>query len=243
MTVFWCFRDTSRQCIDNADAISSFQPLGKCSTLRMMAFRICCVYICTFVILNFLHITDWYLWFQNLRIYFTSSPETSHGALSTIFSNTFREFAEMSRRNESGTEPFFTLVPILGAGTSATSMDNILTCELLASKFQWQLFSFLGWLCTYLWVEKLTATPVTISHTHTHTRCRILWNTSLLIAFWSTALSIQGNIHVLHYSCSIIHCACILFPKYMIFLISILTILPAVHLFFDPFLLWCAQNH
>lgn len=71
----------------------------------------------------------------NLRIYFTASPETSHGTLSTIFTQTFTEFAEMSRRISSNTEPFFTLVPILGAGTSATSMDNILTCELFASKF------------------------------------------------------------------------------------------------------------
>ncbi|XP_057778720.1 diphthine--ammonia ligase [Salvia miltiorrhiza] len=71
----------------------------------------------------------------NLRIYFSTSPETSHAALSTIFTNAFTEFAEMSRRIESGTEPFFTLVPILAAGTSATAMDNILTCELFARKF------------------------------------------------------------------------------------------------------------
>ncbi|KAH6762662.1 endoribonuclease [Perilla frutescens var. hirtella] len=71
----------------------------------------------------------------NLRIYFTASPETSHGTLSTIFSNAFTEFAAMSRRITSNAEPFFIVVPILGAGTSATSMDNILTCELFARKF------------------------------------------------------------------------------------------------------------
>ncbi|KAL1549708.1 diphthine--ammonia ligase [Salvia divinorum] len=70
----------------------------------------------------------------NLRIYFSTIPETNYGALSTIFTNAFAEFAEM-RRIDSGTEPFFTLVPILGAGTSATAMDNILTCELFARKF------------------------------------------------------------------------------------------------------------
>lgn len=71
----------------------------------------------------------------NLRIYFGASPETSHGMLSTIFTNAFTEFAEMSRRITNDKEPFFILVPILGAGTSATSMDNILTCELFARKF------------------------------------------------------------------------------------------------------------
>ncbi|XP_042046236.1 diphthine--ammonia ligase-like [Salvia splendens] len=71
----------------------------------------------------------------NLRIYFSTSPETSHGALSTIFTNAFTEFAEMSKRIDKDAEPLFTLVPILGAGTSATSMDNLLTCELFARKF------------------------------------------------------------------------------------------------------------
>lgn len=109
------------------------------------------------------------LWFQNLRIYFTASPETSHRALSAIFSNAFSEFAEMSRRIESGTEAFFTLVSVLGAGTSATSMDNILTCELFASKFQWKLF-FVSSLAMYIFMgAKLIVTPLILLDTHTRT--------------------------------------------------------------------------
>ncbi|KAL6516206.1 hypothetical protein OROGR_019511 [Orobanche gracilis] len=73
----------------------------------------------------------------NLRIYFTASPHTSHEMLSTIFTNAFDEFGQMSNRIDSKHKwPIFNLVPVLGAGRSATSMDdNIFTCELFARKF------------------------------------------------------------------------------------------------------------
>ncbi|KAL8551962.1 hypothetical protein ACS0TY_000856 [Phlomoides rotata] len=71
----------------------------------------------------------------NLRIYFTASPETSHAKLSSIFYNAYNEFANISTRIDSDQGPMFNLVPVLGAGSSATSIDNILTCELIARKF------------------------------------------------------------------------------------------------------------
>ncbi|KAL0419385.1 UNVERIFIED_CONTAM: Diphthine--ammonia ligase [Sesamum radiatum] len=71
---------------------------------------------------------------QNLRIYFTASPDASHETLSTIFTDAFNEFGKMSRRIDSDKGSLFNLLPVLGAGRSATSLDNILTCELFARK-------------------------------------------------------------------------------------------------------------
>lgn len=53
--------------------------------------------------------------------------------LSLIFSGVLHEFGELTGRIEMGNEPIFSLVPVLGSGKS-TSMDDIITCELLASK-------------------------------------------------------------------------------------------------------------
>lgn len=69
-----------------------------------------------------------------LRIYFATILHTSHGKLSTIFTRVFSEFSQMSMRIDTDKEPIFNLVPVLGAGRSATSMDDILTCELYAKK-------------------------------------------------------------------------------------------------------------
>ncbi|KAK3029293.1 hypothetical protein RJ639_040129, partial [Escallonia herrerae] len=66
----------------------------------------------------------------NLRIYFPTNLRISHETLSLIFATAFDEFAEMSGRVETGKEPVFSLIPALGAGKSATSMDDIITCEL-----------------------------------------------------------------------------------------------------------------
>ncbi|KAL9163993.1 hypothetical protein ABFS82_06G077900 [Erythranthe guttata] len=73
---------------------------------------------------------------MNLRIYYTSSAKTNHGTLLKIFTTIFDELCERSGRIDSDKGPNFNLVPVLGAGTSASSMDNnILTCELFARKF------------------------------------------------------------------------------------------------------------
>ncbi|XP_075485034.1 diphthine--ammonia ligase isoform X1 [Primulina tabacum] len=69
-----------------------------------------------------------------LRIYFATTLCTSHGKLSTIFTRVFNEFSQMSLRIDTDKEPIFNLVPVLGAGRSATSMNDILTCELYAKK-------------------------------------------------------------------------------------------------------------
>ncbi|KAK2968296.1 hypothetical protein RJ640_016228 [Escallonia rubra] len=74
----------------------------------------------------------------NLRIYFPTSLHISHETLSLIFATAFDEFAEMSGRVETGKEPVFSLIPVLGAGKSATSMDDIITCELFVRKSQAQ---------------------------------------------------------------------------------------------------------
>ncbi|KAK6164415.1 hypothetical protein DH2020_001279 [Rehmannia glutinosa] len=97
--------------------------------VRMAEF---CVYLLDNVLLE-----NEFSWdnVMNLRIYFTASSHTSHGMLSTIFTNAFNEFGEMSKRIDSDKGPIFNLVPVLGAGRSTTSMDNIFTCELFARKF------------------------------------------------------------------------------------------------------------
>ncbi|KAL3819364.1 hypothetical protein ACJIZ3_005269 [Penstemon smallii] len=71
---------------------------------------------------------------MNLRIYFATSLGIFHETLSGIFTNVFEEFGQISRRIDNDKGPIFNLVPVLGAGKLATSLDDILTCELFASK-------------------------------------------------------------------------------------------------------------
>lgn len=75
-----------------------------------------------------------YFLLQHLRFYFPTSLGLPVEVLSLMLNNAFNELAEMDQRLIIGEEPIFNLVPVLGAGSSATSMDNILTCELFASK-------------------------------------------------------------------------------------------------------------
>ncbi|CAK9174363.1 unnamed protein product [Ilex paraguariensis] len=71
---------------------------------------------------------------KNLRFYFATGLHISHGTLSLIFTHAFKEFSDMSQRIKIHKEPIFNLVPVLGAGSSAASIDDIITCELFASK-------------------------------------------------------------------------------------------------------------
>ncbi|XP_059291304.1 diphthine--ammonia ligase isoform X2 [Lycium ferocissimum] len=71
---------------------------------------------------------------MNLRLYFASSLNIPHGTLSQIFSDVFNEFAQMSRRIKVDAEPILNIVPVLGAGRSLSTLDDIFTCELIASK-------------------------------------------------------------------------------------------------------------
>ncbi|AAF63779.1 unknown protein [Arabidopsis thaliana] len=70
----------------------------------------------------------------SLRIHFSTSIGVSVERLSAIFVSAFRELNEMSDgvKMDSLKEPIFNLVPVLGAGNSSASLDNIITCELFA---------------------------------------------------------------------------------------------------------------
>ncbi|CAA7041137.1 unnamed protein product [Microthlaspi erraticum] len=70
----------------------------------------------------------------SLRIHFSTSLGVSIERLSYIYSTAFRELNEMSHggRVNGLKEPIFNLVPVLGAGNSSASLDNLITCELFA---------------------------------------------------------------------------------------------------------------
>ena len=74
------------------------------------------------------------LLFQCMRIYFQTVVMGQMEKLSLIFSKAFLEFSHINPEFKSSHEPIFNLVPVLGSGRSATSMDAVLTCELLAQK-------------------------------------------------------------------------------------------------------------
>lgn len=69
----------------------------------------------------------------NLRLYFPTSLSMPMVTLSAIFSSAFDELAVMNPRMKIDGDSIFNLVPVLGAGRSAT-MDDIITCELFAQK-------------------------------------------------------------------------------------------------------------
>lgn len=71
---------------------------------------------------------------MNFRLYFASGLNITHGTLSQIFSDVFNEFAELSQRIKVDAEPILNIVPVLGAGRSLSTLDDIFTCELIASK-------------------------------------------------------------------------------------------------------------
>jgi diphthine-ammonia ligase len=71
---------------------------------------------------------------QYLRLYFPTSLNVPMETLSLMFTNAFVELAVMDQAVKIGHEPIFNLVPVLGAGSSSTSMNDTITCELLARK-------------------------------------------------------------------------------------------------------------
>ncbi|KAK4371458.1 hypothetical protein RND71_010933 [Anisodus tanguticus] len=71
---------------------------------------------------------------MNFRLYFASSGNIPHGTLSRIFSDVFNESAQMSRRIKVDAEPILNIVPVLGAGKYLSTLDDIFTCELIATK-------------------------------------------------------------------------------------------------------------
>ncbi|KAF5746956.1 hypothetical protein HS088_TW06G01132 [Tripterygium wilfordii] len=71
---------------------------------------------------------------MNLRIYYPANLDVMLKTLSLMFAEAFKELSEMGRFVLTGVEPIFNLVPVLGAGRSAETMDNRITCELFAQK-------------------------------------------------------------------------------------------------------------
>ncbi|KAK9087348.1 hypothetical protein Syun_029742 [Stephania yunnanensis] len=70
----------------------------------------------------------------NLRFYFPVGSRTPSDSLFSIFRDAFDEFAALSGRIDTDKGSFFNLVPVVGAGRSAESMDDVITCELVATK-------------------------------------------------------------------------------------------------------------
>ncbi|BAT84968.1 hypothetical protein VIGAN_04245400 [Vigna angularis var. angularis] len=73
---------------------------------------------------------------MSLRFYIRESLQMSAQLLQPMFCNALFELSEMSHNNfKNGEEPIFNIVPVIGAGKSASSMDDVVTCELLARKY------------------------------------------------------------------------------------------------------------
>ncbi|XP_047170876.1 diphthine--ammonia ligase isoform X2 [Vigna umbellata] len=73
---------------------------------------------------------------MSLRFYIPESLQMSVQLLQPMFCNALFELSEMSHNNfKNGEEPIFNIVPVIGAGKSASSMDDVVTCELLARKY------------------------------------------------------------------------------------------------------------
>ncbi|XP_010485824.1 PREDICTED: diphthine--ammonia ligase-like [Camelina sativa] len=70
----------------------------------------------------------------SLRIHLSTSLGVSVERLSDTFASAFRELNEKSDgvKVDSSKEPILNVVPVLGAGNTSTSFDNIITCELFA---------------------------------------------------------------------------------------------------------------
>ncbi|XP_074292828.1 diphthine--ammonia ligase-like [Silene latifolia] len=69
-----------------------------------------------------------------LRLYYQAGSVVQMETLSLAFSIAFQEFADANPDFKSSDKPIFNLVPVLGTGRRATSIDTVLTCELLAQK-------------------------------------------------------------------------------------------------------------
>ncbi|VFQ81252.1 unnamed protein product [Cuscuta campestris] len=71
----------------------------------------------------------------SFRIYYaTTCLNISHGAIFQIFANVFDEFGQIRQGVNIMNEHILNLVPVVSIGTSASSMDDIITCELISRK-------------------------------------------------------------------------------------------------------------
>ncbi|KAG4396115.1 hypothetical protein GLYMA_19G115700v4 [Glycine max] len=72
---------------------------------------------------------------MSLRFYIPVSLQMSVQLLQPMFCNALFELSEMSQKKlKTGEEPIFNIVPVIGSGRSASSMDDVVTCELMAQK-------------------------------------------------------------------------------------------------------------
>ncbi|XP_002521986.2 diphthine--ammonia ligase [Ricinus communis] len=71
---------------------------------------------------------------MTLRFYLPTSLSMTLETVSLMFTSAFKELSEMGRTIQTGEEPAFNIVPVLGAGKSVASMDDVITCELFAQK-------------------------------------------------------------------------------------------------------------
>ncbi|TKY62865.1 Diphthine--ammonia ligase [Spatholobus suberectus] len=72
---------------------------------------------------------------MSLRFYIPVSLQMSVQLLQPMFCNALFELSEMSQKKfKSGEEPIFNIIPVIGSGRSASSMDDVVTCELMARK-------------------------------------------------------------------------------------------------------------
>ena len=68
-----------------------------------------------------------------LRFYYSVEQSVAAGVMSRVFTEAFAELGEADGSLRTDGAPIFNVVPVSRSGRSA-SMDDIVTCELLASK-------------------------------------------------------------------------------------------------------------
>lgn len=70
---------------------------------------------------------------QILRFYYPTRLLLSADVIDCVFSEAFLDLAQVDKSMKLGKEALFNLVPVIGSGQSS-SADDLITCELLASK-------------------------------------------------------------------------------------------------------------
>ncbi|KAJ8760522.1 hypothetical protein K2173_015189 [Erythroxylum novogranatense] len=69
-----------------------------------------------------------------LRVYLPTSLNMNVETVSHMFKHAFDELPKVDERLQTATEPVFNIVPVIGTGKSAVSMDDVISCELFAQK-------------------------------------------------------------------------------------------------------------
>nr|XP_025661811.1 uncharacterized protein LOC112757437 [Arachis hypogaea] len=124
--------DAAKICFNSvsADSVNDDQYLQHKSLMEKSS-RFC------FYLLDKVMTDDGFGWedIMSLRIYIPASLQMSIDILLPMFNKALLELSEASQKKVlNGEEPIFNIVPVMGAGRSASSVSNIITCELLAQK-------------------------------------------------------------------------------------------------------------